>query len=246
VFTAWGSHPWQADVVRAAVDAIARNAAKLKARHIRRQGNEVVPVGGHIERLLQVRPNPNMSAYEFQYKLVATLLLDNNAFAYPRWERGQLESIWPVNCVAAEFLEDAAGVLFVKFYFADGGHTTLPYTDVIHLRRHFYGNDLLGAPNDPINAPLAAIHTTNQGLAEAVKTSAYLRGILKFEGMLKPEDIRRERDRFVAEYMTVQNAGGIAALDKKAEFQELKSEPKMINAAQMKELRDQVFRYFGV
>ena len=35
VFTPWAGMPYEADVVRAAVDAIARNGAKLKARHIR-------------------------------------------------------------------------------------------------------------------------------------------------------------------------------------------------------------------
>jgi len=44
----------------------------------------------------------------------------------------------------------------------------------------------------------------------------------------------------------MQNTGGIAALDSKAEYQPIEIEPKMINAAQMKELRDAVFRYFGV
>src|SRR5690606_9508536 len=93
---------------------------------------------------------------------------------------------------------------------------------------------------------LSVIHTTREGLAQAVKTSAFLRGILKFQGMLKPEDIRENRERFVKEYMTVQNSGGIAALDAKADYQELKNEPKMVDADQMKELRDTVFRYFGV
>src|SRR5690606_25673122 len=44
----------------------------------------------------------------------------------------------------------------------------------------------------------------------------------------------------------VQNSGGVAALDSKADYIELKNQPIMVNAAQMKELRDAVFRYFGV
>jgi len=246
IFTPWGNRPYEADVVRAAVDAIARNAAKLKARHIRRVNGDIVPVGGHIERLLQVRPNPRMNAYDFLYKMVSTVMLDNNAFAYPQWEGGQLVAIWPVNCVGADILEDERGQLYVKFYFADQGNVVLPYSDVIHLRRHFYDNDVLGSPNQPLNTTLSVIHTTREGLAQAVKTSAHLRGILKFAGMLKESDIQAQRDRFVKEYLTVQNAGGIAALDQKAEYIELKNDPKMIDADQMKELRDTVFRYFGV
>lgn len=247
IFTPWGERPYEADVVRAAVDAIARNAAKLKAKHIRRVNGEVIHVkNSDIERVLSLRPNPRMSAYDLLYKLVTTLMMDNNAWAYPVWEAGRLVAVYPVNCVSAELLEDSAGTLYVKFYFMEGGTVVLPYSDVIHLRRHYYNNDLLGEPNRPINATLSAIHTTNEGLAQAVKTSAALRGILKFHGMLKESDIEAQRERFIKEYLTVSNSGGIAALDAKAEYLPLNTEPKMINAAQMKELRDAVFRYFGV
>ncbi len=247
IFTPWGERPYEADVVRAAVDAIARNAAKLKAKHIRRVDGEVINVkNSDIERVLSLRPNPKMSAYDLLYKLVTTLMMDNNAWAYPVWEAGRLVAVYPVNCVSAELLEDSDGTLYVKFYFMEGGTAVLPYSDVIHLRRHFYNNDLLGSPNQPINATLSAIHTTNEGLAQAVKTSAALRGILKFQGMLKESDIEAQRERFVKEYLTVSNSGGIAALDAKAEYLPLNTEPKMVNAAQMKELRDAVFRYFGV
>lgn len=246
IFTPWENRPYEADVVRAAVDSVARNAAKLKAKHIRRTSDSLVTVNDMIERLLSQRPNPNMSAYDFIYRLVTSLLVDNNAFAYPVWDGASLVAVWPVNAVMAEFVEDGSKTVFVRFYFADGGNVVLPYSEVIHLRRHYYNNDLLGEPNKPINATLSAVHTTNEGLAQASKTSAHLRGILKYQGLLKESDIKANRDRFIAEYMTMQNAGGVAALDGKADYVELKSQPLTVNAPQMKELRDSVFRYFGV
>ena len=53
-----------------------------------------------------MRPNPNMNAHDFMYRLITTREIDNNAFAYPYWEGSQLVAIWPVNCQRAEFLED--------------------------------------------------------------------------------------------------------------------------------------------
>lgn len=246
IFTPWNNRPYEADVVRAAVDAIARNAAKLKPKHIRKVEGQIIAVGGQMERLLQLRPNPNMSTFDFLYRMVTTLMIDNNAFAYPLWEGMDIKAIWPINCMTAEFVEDETKTIYIKFYFVDGESLVLPYSEVIHLRRHYYSNDLLGESNLPINSTLSAIHTTNEGLAQAVKISANLRGIIKYQGMLKESDIKANRDRFVAEYMTMQNTGGVAALDSKAEYQELKNEPKMVNAAQMKELRENVYRYFGV
>lgn len=246
VFTPWSKNPYDADAVRSAVDAIARNAAKLKAKHIRRTGSDIIQVQGSIEKLLQVRPNQNMSAYDFFYKLITTLLIENNAYAYPVWDGANLTAIWPINCTMTEFMEDNSGRIFVKFNFADGNTSILPYAEIIHLRRHYYKADMVGDENKAINNTLDVIHTTNEGIAQAIKTSANLRGIIKFQGMLKDSDIKASRDRFVGEYMTMQNTGGIAALDSKADYTELNSDPKIINSDQMKELRDTVYRYFGV
>jgi len=248
VFSEWPGNPYQADVVRSAVDAIARNAAKLKPRHIRRvEGKILPPANAQIERLLQVRPNPNMSTYDMLYKVVTTLMIENNAFIYPQRDAdGNLIAIWPISCSRAEFFEDKSGAIYVRFIMRDNRLRVVPYSELIHLRRHFHKSDVGGEDNSPINATLNAITVTNEGLAQAVKSSASLRGLLKFMGMLKDEDIARQRDRFVKEYLDVSKSGGIAALDSKAEYIELKNDPKIINAPQMKELRDAVYRYFGV
>jgi HK97 family phage portal protein len=245
VFTSWGTDPYSADVVRGAVDAIARNAAKLKPKHIKRVGADIQPMGGQVERILQVRPNPNMNAYDFLYKMVTALMIDNNAYAYPVWEGATLKAVWPIVASQVEYIEDKAGQIAVRFWFNDSS-AILMYDEIIHLRRHFYRNDMVGETNKAINSTLDAIHTTNEGLGQAVKTSASLRGILKYQGILKESDIKANRDRFVAEYLVVQNNGGVAALDSKADYTELKSQPLMVDAAQMKELRDSVYRYYGV
>jgi len=249
IFTPWENRPYEADVVRAAVDAVARNAAKLKAKHVRHAQGQVTTICDALGRVLAQRPNPHMSAYDFLYRLTTTLMIDNNAFAYPVWggaDETVLTAIWPVNSVMAEFVEDQSKTIYVRFHFGDGGNIVLPYSEVIHLRRHYYNNDLLGEPNTPVNSALKAVHTTNEGLAQAIKTSAALRGILKYQGLLKDSDIKANRDRFITEYMTMQNSGGVAALDGKADYVELKNTAITVNASQMKELRDTVFRYFGI
>lgn len=245
-FTPWGNNPYDADTVRQAVDAIARNAAKLKPKHIRRVGKDIAPMYSQIERVLQIRPNPVMSAYDFYYKMITTLYIDNNAFAYPVWEGSKLVAIWPLTFSNAEFWEDDSKELYMKFYFATGSSVVLPYDEVIHLRRHFYNNDVLGSTNTAADGTLEAVHTANEGIAQAIKSSANLRGILKYQGMLKDTDITSSRTRFVDEFLGVSNSGGVAAIDSKADFVELKGDPKIINAAQMKELRDSVYRYYGI
>jgi HK97 family phage portal protein len=247
VFQAFGSDPYASDVVRSTVHAIASNAAKLKPKHIRRVGGKIIPQLSTIERLLQTRPNPHMNAYDFYYKIVTCLLLKNNEFIFVQADGPNVIGFYPVNYSSAEFLE-SQGELFLRFRFGMGKEAILPYADIIHLRRHYYDNDLTGESNNKALLPtLELINTTNQGIANAIKSSAHLRGLLKFtQAMMKPEDIKKQRDDFIADYMDVANNGGIAALDAKADYTELKSEPKLINGPQMELIEQKVYKYFNV
>lgn len=239
---------YDSDVVRSAVDAIARNCAKLKPKHIRRTNGQVTTTNSNIEYLLSVRPNPYMDAYTFWYKVITQKYMQNNAYVYVDWdEMGQAKAFYPVNSSQVEFVE-AQGQIFVQFTFLGGQKVTLPYTDIIHLRRFFYKNDLYGETNNKALMPtLELINTTNEGIVNAVKSSANLRGLLKFtQAMLKPEEIKRHRDAFIADYLDISNNGGIAATDAKAEYIPLNNDPKVTDAKQMELIEDKVYKYFNV
>lgn len=239
---------YNSDVVRAAIDAIARNAGKLKPKHVRRMNGQVTPLNSDIEYLLSVRPNPHMDAFSFLYKTVTQLYLKNNAFVFIDWdERGIAKAFYPINASTVEFLE-YNNETYVKFMFLGGQQVTLPYGDVIHLRRFFNSNDMYGESNSTALLPtLELIHTTNEGIINAVKSSAHLRGLLKFtHNMLKPEEMKRNRDQFVEDYLNVSNNGGIAAIDSKADYIPLHNEPKLIDAKQMELIEDKVYKYFNV
>ena len=249
VFSEFGDDPYTSDTVRSAIHAIASNAAKLKPKHIRRTDSDVQHVNGNIERLLSVRPNEFMSAYDFIYKIVTQRELYNNAFVYIRRDPNtyMVTGFYPVDMASMELVE-AQNMLFVKFQFMNGKKLTAPYEDFIHLRKFYNRNDVFGESNSQTLLPtLSLINTTNEGIANAVKSSAFLRGLIKFtNAMLKPEDIRKQRDEFVNDYLNISNNGGIAALDAKAEYQELKNDPKMVDGVQMTTIEEKVYKYFGV
>lgn len=246
-FSSFGNNPYSSDVVRSSVHAIASAAAKMKPRHIRRTVEGVHAAESQVERLLQLRPNPYMSGYDFIYKVVTQLYMRGNAFVFTSTEGAYITGFYPVPASQVEFLEVPGGPLYVRFKFLGGKSVTLPYSEIIHLRRFFFENELFGEANDALMPTLELINTTNQGIINAVKSSAHLRGLLKFtQTMLKPEDIRKERDRFVSEYMTINNDGGIAAIDAKADYQPLNSDPKLINGEQMALIEEKVHKYFGL
>jgi HK97 family phage portal protein len=188
-----------------------------------------------------------MDAYSFFYKVVTQLYLQNNSYIFIDWgETGQVKAFYPVNASQVEFVE-AQGDVFVKFAFLGGQQVTLPYREIIHLRRFFYKNDLYGESSARAIMPtLELINTTNQGLVNAVKSSASLRGLLKFSAMLRPEDMKAQRDAFITDYLDITNNGGIAATDAKAEYVPLSSDPKMVDAKQMELIEDKIYKYFNV
>lgn len=246
VFTGFGTDAYASDVVRSVVHAIASSAAKLKPKHIRRLDNQIKLQQSKVERLLSVRPNPLNNAYDFYYKIVTQLLMRNNAFILIQTNGYHITGFYPIVSQTAEMLE-YQNEIYLRFWFANGKKMTVPYDEVIHLRRFFNDSDMFGDSNDKALLPtLELINTTNQGIANAVKTSAFLRGLLKFTGMIKPEDMKKQRDIFVADYLDVNNNGGIAATDQKADYVELKTDPKMVDAKQMALIESKVYKYFNV
>lgn len=247
-FSAWSGNAYGNDIYRGAVDAIARNAAKLKGSHvIKYRDHERVEGDCRINRILQIEPNPYMSAFDMLYKLITHYYLYNNAFAFmQRDERGQLAAVFPLNPVHAEFLSDEGGVLYCRFLFSGGKETVLPYADIIHLRRNFNGNDILGDPNDALSPALQLAHTQNEGIISAIKSGASIRGILKRSQLANAEMLKEIQENFVRDYLNITNNGGIAVLDNASDYVPLDNKPYAIDEKQMQAVKTKIYDYLGV
>lgn len=247
-FTPWSGDAYGNDIYRGAVDAIARNAAKLKGTHIIKYAdhNEAAN-NSKISRLLQVQPNPYMSAFDMLYKMVTHYFLYNNAFAFlQKNDRGQLTGIFPLRALYVDFLNDAAGELYCKFLFSNGREVILPYVDIIHLRRNFNDNDLLGDPNIALSPALELAHTQNEGYINGIKSSANIRGILKFTQIMAPEKLKEEKERFIDDYLSIANDGGIVATDQKMEYVPIDLKPAMIDDKQIQAIKTKIYDYLGI
>ena len=238
--------PYNSATARKAIHTIATNAAKLNGKHVRRSNADTVYHDDHITKLLSLRPNTFMSAYDMIYKVVTTMLLKNNAFIYiDRDKDGKVIGFHPLNSSNFELLE-YKGELYIKFQFANGNTLTSHYDDFIHIRRYFNDHDILGSSNEPIQNKIDVIQTSDDSVVNAVKQSTFLRGILKYNTMLKEEDVKKHRDRFIKDYMDISDDTGVAALDAKAEYIPLDNEAKMTTEKQMKFFEDDLLSYFNV
>ncbi len=247
IFTPFSGDAYESDIYRAAVDAIARNAAKLRGTHVIILEQQRKPGDNYLNRILQVRPNPYMTAYDLLYKLVTHYYLYNNAFAYlQKDEKGYLQAIWPLRPISMEYITDPTEQLYCKFIFK-GGHTViLPFSEVFTVRRFFNSNDLLGDTNTAILPTLDLAHTQNEGMENAIKANATIRGILKYNQVLAPEKLKAEKEAFINDYLTVTNSGGIAALDSKAEYIPLEVKPTAIDEKQLEAVKKKIYEYLGI
>lgn len=248
VFTPFSGNAYESDIFRSAVDAIARNASKLKPCHVV-DINGVRKVGSNdLNRILQVRPNPYMTAYDLIYKLVTHYYLYNNAFAYlQKNDKGNLTGIYPLSPQQMEYLTDPTGELYCKFVFSEGKQLILRFDEVFTIRRFFNSNDLLGDNNSAIFPALDLAHTQSKGLESAIKSSATLRGILKYTQVLSPEKLKQEKDAFVADYLNISNSGGVAVIDSKAEYVPLQNTSSVIvDDKQLQAIKTKIYEYLGI
>jgi len=144
-------------------------------------------------------------------------------------------------------VESKTNQLYIRFQFLNGKQLVAPYEDFVHLRRFYVHSDLFGESNEKaLNSTLSLLQTSDDGIVNAVKSSAYLRGLIKYNTILKDKDLVSNRDNFVKDYLDVSNNGGVAALDNKADYTELKNDPKMVDSKQMTIIQDKVYRYFNI
>ena len=247
VFTPFSGNAYANDIYRGAVDAIARNAAKLKGTHIIKTATGRISGNAGLDRLLQTRPNPYISAFDMIYRMVTHYYLYNNAFSMlQKDDKGNLTAIFPLRAYTVEFLADTAGRMYCKFFFSNGNNYMFPYSDIIHLRRNYNDNDLLGDPNTALTPALELAHTQNEGIITAIKNGANLRGILRFNQILSPEKLKEEKDRFMADYMQMDNNGGVAITDAKAEYEPLEHKPSSVDEKQQQATKDKIYAYLGI
>ena len=239
IFSSFGQDIYKSELVRSCIRPLAEHTSKANVKCTDKR----------IEKLLNVNPNMYMNGKDMLYKVRTKLEIKNTAFIYiSRDEIGKVVSFYPVPYSYFEAVEYLNG-LFIKFYFA-GSETrsiVLPWEDLAVVRKDYNESDISGDENTPILNMLELINTTNQGIANAVKATANLRGILKStKAMLAPEAIKEQKEQFVKDYLNLENEGGIASLDSTQEFTPITMSPTITNYSQMKEFRENVYRYFGV
>lgn len=234
---------------RNCIDTIARHAGKLHPRHIvRKNGNIVKNADSKLQYILSTRPNWLMTASEFIEKIVAQYYCYNNLFVYiQRDMNGNVEALWPLNFNNLELFEDKKGNLYCRFTFGTGEQATVPYEEMIHIRRHFNRDDVFGDPEGKIlREDINLLKAVKTAVINVVKNFHKLRGIIQWTGTVRPEDQESMWRKFVDSFAGPSNGSGIGSLDNRGKFQQLTTDTQTFESGQMKFARDNLYKYFGV
>lgn len=245
-FTTLDNNTYESKVARQCIDRIATHCAKLLPKHIKDSVSNNIK--GDINFLLQNQPNPIMTKFDFIYKTISMLYTDANAFIFiAKDKQGFITGFYPLLALNYDLLQDTANNIYLQFKFVNGKTYTLPYLELIHLRLFYNRHDIFGTNNKVLKTDLETAHTASEGIKNAIRTSNNLKGILKYtNSMLKEKDIKASKDAFVNDFLNLENESGIAAVDGKAEFQEINLKPITLDKEQLEQVNFNIFDYFGI
>jgi len=255
-FSDFGNNINKSDVVKICVDRIATHSAKLKPRYIKKLNDStVVEKNGSLAFLLKYQPNPLMTPFDFIYRIVTLLYLNNNAFIYPVYDSVtcELKELWPIKPNSVDALKDESGAVYLRFYFTDGKSYLLPYEEIIHVRRFFGTNDVFGG-SGAISDHSAILRTIKindsvlQGIDNAIKSSFQIKGLLKINGMLSEKDKTAQKAEFdkALKESTENGGSSIVPVDLKSEYVPLTVDPKLTDSNTLSFLQKKIITYFGV
>ena len=238
-FTSFNGGVYEMDLTRVAINSFATHCSKLKP--------EITGSAyKHLERVLQFKPNYFMDTTKFIKRLATILAVEHTAFIVPIEDKyGNLCGWYPLRAQRCEVVE-AAGRVYLRYLFANGEHGAIEFEKVGIMTDFEYNDDLFGEPNDTLKPTMQLLHTQNEGIVNAVKNSASIRFLAKVANMLKPEDIKKERERFTEENLSADNKSGMIIYDNKfSELKQIESKPYTPNALQMQQIQESVCTHFG-
>ena len=238
-FTSWDGQMYESDLVRSAIDALARHSAKLE---ITVNGTAQPKLRGR----LKAQPNPFMTWYQYHYRARTILEVQNNCFIVPVYDDdGTVCGFFPILPSQSE-LVDVNGEPWLRYTFLNGTKAALPFDECGVLTRHQYKDDFFGEKNTALGSTLDLIHMQKQGVKEGITNGATFRFMAKLGNFAKPEDVAMERKRFNANNLQGESGGLLLFPNTYTDIKQIDQKPYTVDAEQMKLIQTNVSNYFGV
>ena len=240
-FHNWNGSVFESDLIRAALDAHGRHAAKLQV-NVAGSGKPA------LQARLKIQPNPFQTWSQFLYRTAVILYARNTAFIVPvRGEYGETSGVMHVLPERWEVVE-YNGKPYIRFTLAENRRAAVELSDCGILTRYQYRNELFGEGNEAMKATLDLIEMQRQGITEGIKNGASYRFSAQSDNWASDEDLASEMERFNRNtFQNVKTAGGVILFPNTyTNVTQLKQEAYKVDADQLTVIKQTVFDYFAV
>ena len=240
-FTSFSGGMYESEMVRSAVNAIATHISKL---NVETRG-AAKPA---LQNKLRHGPNEFQTWSQFLYRAATIFYCNNTVFIVPIWDDyGAISGVYtplPYRCEVVQF----NGVPYLRYEFGWGVHAAVELEYCGIMTRMQYRNDFFGEDNKALIPTMDLIHIQDQGIKEGVKSAATYRFMAKHKNFAKTEDLAKERKRFTQENLSRDADGGGLLLFPNLydDIKQIDVKPWVVDADQMKIIKDNVCEYFGV
>ncbi len=240
-FHTFSGSVFESDLIRAALDAHGRHAAKLAP-------NLSGTAKPNLRSRLAIQPNPFQTWTQFLYRTAVILYARNTAFIVPtRGEYGEINGIIGIVPTRWELVE-YNGTPYIRFDLPNNKRAAVELYETGILTRYQYKSELFGSSNEALKSVLDLIELQRQGIAEGVKNGASFRFMAQSDNWATDEDLAQEQERFNS--FTFQNrkaSGGMLLFPNTyTNIQQLKADSYKVDADQLKLIKDNVYDYFAV
>ena len=238
-FTSWRGEIYESELVRSAIDCLARCSGKLRPTF----SGSAKP---NLIRYIKNKPNQYQTWYQFIYRARTIYEMQNNAIIVPTLdEYGQISGIFPVLPSSCEIVE-YRGVEYIRYHFSNGKTGAIELDKCAVITKHQYKNDIFGDSNSALNATMALLDLNKQGIKEAIKSSASFRFMAQMTNFATDEDVAKERKRFVDANFKADAGELLLFSNKLGQIKQIDSKPYTVDDKQLAMIERNVFNYFGV
>ena len=241
VFQTWSGSIFESELIRAALDAHGRHAAKLKPTI---QGD----AQKSLKNKLLIRPNEFHTWSQFLYRTAVVLYCRNTAFIVPTFgEYGDVTGIIGIVPDSWEVV-DYQGRPYIRFTLGNMKRAAVELERLGILTRYQYRNDLFGENNQAMKPTLDLIAMQRQGITEGIKNGASFRFSAQSDNWATDEDLAAEMERFNKFTFGNRKASGGTILfpNTYKNIQQLKQEAYKVDADQSKLIKENVYDYFAI
>lgn len=239
-FSTWRGEIYESELVRAAIDARARNISKLKVEIL----GSAKPT---LQTQLRLRPNTWQTWSQFLYRCSTILDMQNTLVIVPVYDRYMtVTGYYPVLPKRCEVI-DVNGEPWLRYEFHDGKRAADRWGNVAVLTRFQYKSDFFGESNHALDPTMKLVHIENEGIEEAVKNGATFRFMARVNNFSKAEDLANERKRFNETNLRADEEGGLLLFPNTyTDIKQIDSKPYTPDENERNYIKTNVYNYFGV